>query len=298
MRSIISAIGRALPESRSAADIGRLTQILRSAGDDLEIIARTRPGVGGTLAISRIADSATGAVHEIVTKSSQGAAEVAGSALAQILGIDHLVPVAVQHGTDGARMLRMPGIEAEAAAVRGADMLVVLRRARLARVAPHLDSQVRGRVARMEIELAQSLDYLLANGDRHARNVLVDTASGHVSFIDFGASGDSRLAARYVPGGGTLVPKLDETFQGAGRRVALSADTLEWIRSRLSDDVLRSWHAAHPDISRSVPIDEVLARFHSLIDEGGYSYVSGADAAAAFRIDAHAGLKHYAIPSR
>lgn len=271
--SLLRVLGGVLPESMSPDRLAVVSHALRGAGTELTTLGHTkpqRPGEQGFV-VSRLVDAARGVDTLVVDKHQQGPAEVAGSTFAGLIGLDHFVPLAVPQAADGARMLFRPGVELRKLADVSAEDLVQIRAARLARVAPQLDVATRQRVAKMEIELLQTIDYLLANSDRHRGNILVDIATGEISFIDQGAIGDGEFWQKFT-GGSPLRPKLNPLIQGADGHTSLSTDTIEWLTSRLDDQVIDEWMAGNPLGTARLTRDGVVDRLGEVMRRGSFDY--------------------------
>ena len=258
----------------SRAERLHIEGLLSRAGDAARDIGRTstRPGNhAGALAISSVADAARGEELLLVTKHVQGRAEVAASRLSALLGIDHLVPIATPAGDDSVRMVFAAGQSADAAGIQSAADLIAVREAGLARRAPHVDAATRSRVARMEVELGQVFDYLLANSDRRARNLIVDTENGTFALIDNASIGHGTMFSRKTP----TLPTLKPLIQGAGGHTQLSTDTVAWLREHLDEPALRAWHAEHVDaIGGSA--DDFVARLNHVLEHGSFDYQDSA----------------------
>jgi hypothetical protein len=251
-----------------------LERLLTSADDVARLVGRTTTSPGnhaGALVVSALDDAARGRELRFVTKPVQGGAEVAASRMSALIGIDHLVPIAVRDGEDGARMLFAAGESADAAGVTSAADLIELRVRGLQLEAPHLEPAERLQLALRDVELAQVFDYLLANSDRRGRNLLVDRTRGTFALIDNASIGHGTLFNR-AP---TTRPMLKPLVQGADGRTQLSPDTVEWLRAHLDESVVRAWHSEHAaDIQTSA--DDIVARLRSVLDHGSFEFVDSA----------------------
>ena len=265
IREILEPFGGTLPGALAPSESIRITRAMQSAGATPELIGETRGGCGGRFPIQRISDA--GGDILVVEKNQQGSAEVAGSQFAGLIGIQHLVPLAVEHGQQGARMLRAAGTEAAQAGVKSADDLVALRMVALSREAPGLSVSERGRLARLEVELGQAMDYLLANSDRHTRNVMVDPERGAMALIDNGAIGDGDLF-RPATTQAWRTPQLHRAFQPTEESAPLSPDTLQWLRDHIDDTTLTAWHQQHAAGLPRLKLDALLERWHHLTATG------------------------------
>lgn len=264
---------RSLVGALPSAERARIIDMLADAGDDARSVGRTSTSPGnhaGTLSIGAMADAIRGADLLFVTKPVQGAAEVAGSEFAALMGIDHLVPIAVAGSDDSARMVFARGESADAAGVTSPAQLRALRERGLQVLAPTLDAARRAQQARMEVELAQVFDYLLANSDRRGRNLLVDVDAGTFALIDNASIGHGDMFMS-TP----LRPRLKATYQGEGGVTTLESDTIEWLRSHLDERQLAAWHASHAG-AHALKLDTLIQRFRGVLEHGSFRFDDGA----------------------
>lgn len=125
-----------------------------------------------------------------------------------------------------------------------------------------LDDLDAARAARIDRQILQFVDYLLANRDRHWNNVRVDTDRQTVRAIDWGHIGAGDLF-----GPDPLRPIGATSFtDAAGLSFRLDPEVAAFIRARLSPDALRALHAEMITAHRAAPIPArddlaVLQRF-------------------------------------
>jgi hypothetical protein len=170
--------------------------------------------------------------------SAQAAQEELGWRAARQLGADHLVPTVGRDATGGARIEFRPGESLVRAQVNGTDTLEgALFRSYADDAGLGLSELEAAQAARIDRQVLQLLDYVMANNDRHRNNGLFDAAKGVLSFIDFGHSGRGvRTAA-----GSELAPSL-RLFQGSKPEFHVDLDdaVVDYVRRRTSGDALRA----------------------------------------------------------
>lgn len=291
---------------RAALDARRL---LRTGSDDvldgLERMLRTGriddserravgEGMNGVLYRVRVHDpAAPGASPTWVVEKpagAQAAQEELGWRLARALGIDHLVPAAVRREDGTARIMLRPGEALSLAGIHDVRHLEqALAAGHLRDAALGVDVLGSAQSARIERQLLQVFDYLLANNDRRAANGLYDAATGTLSFIDSGHAGRGTLQHN---GGSVLEPAL-QAFQAGrgGGRVDLDPVVVDYLRRRLRPEDVRAIHRTvfdDPEIAgpagrtigerfighvRSDGYREgMVQRLEHVLESGGYSH--------------------------
>lgn len=274
--------GRLL-RSRDPAELDA-TERLLSTGRSVEgtaghIQSAARNNINGALDTLDVSDG----THQIgvVRKglSAQAPQEWFGWQVARLTGIDHLYPVVGRRADGAAFIERVGGAEFGKA---GVNSKADLRGALSAWYRQHgsdLPAGEQAKWARIDYQLSQFADYLLANNDRHTGNGLYDRAAGELHMIDFGHIGRGHKDA-------PLAPNMRRTFmQGRGNHVTLDAETLRLIRERVTPDALRMLHReafvrakvdTHSEALQFWRSDRslrgVLARLDHVQSTGGFHY--------------------------
>ncbi len=210
------------------------------------------------------------ATQEVVTKSRElgSLRERKAFNLSRAMRIDHHFPKVALVEDDVARITMVPGEQARSAGIRNAADIEQMINKQIASLpaGKALQEVERKALARMERELLQVFDYLTANTTRHRRNVLADTETGAIFFIDHGGMGIAN-------GKDPLVPKILSYYQlpGRGGRVELDPATIEFLKKNLNEDIIRKILTEGGE-EASLRVDDVIARFNHVVDTGGYSY--------------------------
>ena len=183
--------------------------------------------------LHRLAD--TPAVEKSVAQ--QAAQERFGWRVAQALGIDHLFAAVAQRADGSVGIEFRPGVTLREAGITTVEQLQsAIERMHLA--AGATESQARDR-ARIDRQLFQVYDYVLANSDRHLGQGMADAISGVVSFVDQGNMGRGAI----LEGASILRPALREFQAGPhGGTVDIDPDVVDLVRERLTPDRLRTLH--------------------------------------------------------
>lgn len=232
--------------TRGDDELDRLEHVLRTGRIDDSERFRVGAGLNGEVYRVRLHDpSAPDGARWIVEKtaSGQAAQEEFGWRLARALGIDYLVAAAIRRADGAARIEFKPGTSLTMTGLRDADALEGALTVRYFDDAERLGitTDEARQAARIDRQLLQVFDYLLANNDRHGGNGLYDAVTGAVTFIDSGHAGRGALS---VNGGTTLEPALRLYQAGdAGGRVDLDPAVVELIRRRLTPERVRTLHA-------------------------------------------------------
>lgn len=273
------AVARALAEGRllrtgDDAALDRLERTLREGVVDRTEQAYVGNGVNGDFFRRRVADPAdptspaTWAVEK--TAGQQAAQEELGWRLARAMGIDHLV-AAVARRADGTAHIQYR--EGRAASLEGitdvARLEQALTKSYLDDAALALSPEEAAQAARIDRQLLQLFDYVLANNDRSAANARADARTG-VAYIDAGHAGRGTLSQN----GGTLLEPALQLFQAGprGGRVSLDAVVVDHVRRRVTPDDLRAIHAAvfdAPGIAGPAP-RTLGEQFIGLVRSDGY----------------------------
>ena len=227
----------------------RIEQVLaRGTRDDARSSVLANDGFNGDLHLDEFTLAGQGTARAVMKLPHQQAAQEAFEyTLARELGAAHLFAPVALRGDGSAATAFVAGTEFGKAGVRDVATLEgALRRGIAARSGAEEGAQLVQHTARVERQLLQYLDWLVANDDRHVRNGMIanDAATG-VQYIDHGAAGVGDLAP------GRLRPFLRVDFQGdvgrTGRwrgleKTVLEPDALAAIRA-LDPDTIRRIHA-------------------------------------------------------
>ena len=209
--------------------------------------------------------------------------------VARRLGIDYLFPGVAQRAgaPPGTMMIEMvPGKQLKKLGIENSAQLEKVVHSFYAKNHPELGKAGIAKAARIDVQLLQSFDYILANYDRHTANAMADLATGQAHFIDNG------LVAAAEDPLNPLKPTLQHGLQaGLGKKgkVKLDPETVEVLRQRLTPDDLTSIHSRLDPAVDGVPAldrvflgvarsdfyrDNMVMRRNSLISNAGYSYDS------------------------
>jgi hypothetical protein len=286
------AAGRLL-RTRDDAAVARLERVLREGTVDEASRRPIGEGVNGLLhqvAIGDPADPAAAATWAVEKPAgAQAAQEEFGWRLARAMGIDHLFPAVARRADGAARIEVRPGTGLSQAGVTDVPALDrELTRSYLADARLGLTPDEAAHAARIDRQLLQAFDYLLANNDRRTSNGLVDAVAG-VTFIDAGHAGRGTMAQN----GGTVLEPALYLFQAGpkGGRVDLDPEVVAYLRGRLTPDALRTMHAdvfhapgiAGPEartigerfighVSSDAYVDGMVARLDHIGATGGYTH--------------------------
>lgn len=229
----------ALTTPQAAAERAAVRDVLAVGRMGRAGASHVRGGVNGTLDVRTFTDDAAGRRVRAVLKpiAGGGAQEVFAYEVARAMHLDHLVPaVARRRGGVAAIELR-PGKSFTGQQIFNANALEhALRHGRRLRD-PDAAPATIARQARVDRELVQAFDAVLANGDRHGSNALFDARTGALSLIDHG------LIDRYDPQG--RIPTVRTFLGGANARrgadrvwhIPLSVETRAILRAADRDHI-------------------------------------------------------------
>jgi hypothetical protein len=286
------AEGRLL-RTRDDAAVAHIESILREGPIDEQSRRPAGYGMNGTIERVEIGDpvdpSAPATVAIEKPAGAQAAQEELGWRLARVIGIDHLFPAVARRADGTARIEFRAGRGLSLAGVTDvASLERELQDHYLRDASLGLTKDEAAHAARIDRQLLQAFDYLLANNDRRTSNGLVDAVQG-VTFIDAGHAGRGTLAQN---GGTVLEPSL-QLFQAGrdGGRVDLDPDVVAYLRGRVSPSDLRAIHADvfdAPGIAGPAPRsigerfighvastgfrDGMVQRLDHLVTTGGYTH--------------------------
>lgn len=175
----------------------------------------------------------------VVLKQAQAAQEEFAYRVARALGIDYLVPTTARRADGTAAIRFIDGVHFDRAQI--ADAHDLRRAIATSYELEHCLSPAEAAdAARLDHELLQFLDWLLANRDRKAANTIAETATGRHLVIDHGAA----FRGERID---VLRPRLKDRYYLVDpdhpNRINLGADTRAVIRDQLTDDRLTTAHA-------------------------------------------------------
>jgi hypothetical protein len=281
--------------TRGDDELDRLEQLLRTGPIDESERLPVGGGMNGEQYRVRVHDplAPDAPPRWVVEKSAgaQAAQEEFGWRLARAMGIDYLVPAAIRRADGAARIEFAAGRSLNQSGIYDAEGLERALAARYFDDAERLglsEDEAR-QAARIDRQLLQVFDYLLANNDRHGGNGLYDAATGALAFIDSGHAGRGALTTN---GGTTLEPALRSYQAGSqGGRVDLDPAVVEYLRRRLTPERIRELHAEVFDATgiagpergsygekfighvRSPDYREgIVARLDNVLETGGYTH--------------------------
>lgn len=282
------AAGR-LPGSRPAATLDAIEHAMATGTP----IDSTRRVIGSGMNHDRSAvllRTLDGGNVDVVEKptTAQGAQEHFGWLLAREFGIDHRVAATARSADGTARIEHLATSDGWMSLNDGfvrteRDIERVLAKAIRAE-APHLDAADVDRTARIERQLLQVFDYVLANSDRNLGNGRVHQQPYALKMFDHGHAGAGQHERTNV-----LVPGLRSDLMGRGGRTTIDADTREYLRTRVDPDALAAAHrtaftganrpASGGEFARLNNFaaldsyrDGVVARFHHAVSSGELRY--------------------------
>jgi len=173
-------------------------------------IASVSGGVNGALPVVRATDRHSNVSVRAVLKSvsAGGAQERFAYEVAAAVGMDHLLPRVGRRRDGTAAIELVRGKSFREAGITNAQTLEKALRHSWKVQFPEMPTTEVRRRARIDRQLVQLFDYLLANGDRHGSNGLFDARSGRLTLIDHG------LINRYAASRGGLIPEVRMDFQG------------------------------------------------------------------------------------
>lgn len=230
--------GARLPGSRSQRELDQLEHVLEHG--------RPVPGSAQPVAGTGVGRNQTGELYgmQLVDGSGHRAAAVEKPRtayphqerlmwlMARKLGVDDVFAAVGRPRQDGSVAIeRLPGTTLSELGVRDRQHLQRLAEQAVGRAHPRLDGFAHHKLARLKLQVAEVVDYLISNHDRRPDNVMFDATRGF-GFIDGGMAGNGE---RLDP----LRPILDDTYLGVGAdRMLLDAETVRYVAARLDPDDL------------------------------------------------------------
>lgn len=253
-------------------------------GKDWAVRSRTANNINGTLLGREVTDGS--ATMRIVRKQARNdaAQEIFGWRVARLTGIDYLYPVTGRRPSGSAYIELVRGREFGEGAVTSRNELRSALSSWYTLHATDLTPQARTKWSRIDHQLSEFVDYLLANVDRHTGNGMFHPSSGELHLIDFGYIGRGHNPAR------PLMPTMRRWFmQSSTNQVMLDAETLRIIRRRVTPDALRQLHeevfavastegldASHSKWLKywksQQSLDDMLARLDYVLSTGTFFY--------------------------
>ncbi|MCW2925541.1 MAG: hypothetical protein JWM98_2945 [Thermoleophilia bacterium] len=232
--SAIEALRVAMPRTGGAAALDGLERVLATGVEVGSRKALGAAGQNGVMYRVLLADAADASKQvEAILRPGQAQApqEVFGWRIARALGVDHMFPAASMRD-GGAAVQVVPGVEARAAGFSAIDQLrsELERGYRLSH--PGIDAATQ---ARVDVELARVVDYVVANSDRHGGNAMYDAGTGPMHLIDIGNMG--------LAGPDKLRPIFRDFGAGDRLPIDLHPRTVEVVRRNLTPEVLAGLHA-------------------------------------------------------
>lgn len=266
--------------SRSDTELDSIERLLATGTPD----PSTRRPIGNGMNDVRYATvlrGPDGTSIDAVSKpeSAQGTQEAFSWQLARSMGIDHRVVPAARDSDGTAHIAFVPGVSLFEGKVRDArSMEIALTQSHLASDAP-LPAAEAAQAARIESQLMQVFDYVLANSDRHGGNGIVDARSG-VTLIDQGHVGRGQAGRPDV-----LVPGMRSTYLGSTREpVRIDPEVIDFLARRLDETTLRGIHQDSFRGARPVSTQGEHGRFNSFAASS--TFIDGAVARLRHVIDA------------
>lgn len=173
-------------------------------------LKRIGGGVNGAMPVVRTVDRHTGTSVRAVFKSiaQGGAQERFAYELAAAVGMDHLFPRVGRRSDGTAAIELVTGQMFSDAGVTNANRLEKALRHSWKVQFPEMPSTEVTRRARIDRQLVQVFDFLVANGDRHGGNGMFDARTGRLTLIDHG------LLNRNGAMRGGLVPSVRMAYMG------------------------------------------------------------------------------------
>lgn len=143
-------------------------------------------GINGRMPL-RVIDETSGPARFVIKRARQGGAhEIFAWEVARAIGADHLVAPVGDRGNGTAVVRLATGETFEKMNVHdGSRLEHALQHGYLVRH-PEMPATEAARRARIDRQLAQVFDHIIANADRHANNAIFDASAGVVQLIDHG----------------------------------------------------------------------------------------------------------------
>ncbi len=220
-----------------------------------------------------------GAELAAITKPStaQAAQDEYGYAMAELIRIDHLVPISVRRQDGSVWIQHLDGIPFWKAGIAGVADLDRQLAADYAAAFPSLQAAEARNAAIADRQALQALDYLIANSDRHHGNGMILKARPTPYYIDHGFAG---RGATEDP----LVPRLKWFFQGPDGETVLTPSVQHQLGQLLIPGRIDAVH-------------DVLRRPAGVLDARGIRFL-GEDTSDAARAALHARARQVADHGR
>ncbi|MBC7644226.1 MAG: hypothetical protein H7123_03800 [Thermoleophilia bacterium] len=218
--------------------------------------------------------------------AGQAAQEMVFTSLVNRLGVGHLAAAAARRHDGSLAAELVAGVPFWNGGVGSAGDMDRVLTDHYQQLFPALSRTEAGAAARVDRQLLQVADWLVANNDRHRGNGIVDAGRALVYLIDHGFSGRGETAD-------ALIPELKATYQGWQNIRQLDADTVAVLRERLAPTDITTAHAellapagdiADPAALQRLREDRSLdylsrmqQRLAHVQETGTYSWVSIAD---------------------
>jgi hypothetical protein len=195
LRTVTTRQARAGERLLATADIGAPRGRI-GGGNDSRVRLHQLRGAG----------IATGRPIAVKSVVDGGAHEAFAYDVAKAMRIDHMLPVVALRGEGVAAMELLSGRTLGDKRVGTPTELQSALEAAWRARQPSMGAAEVARRATVERRLMQAFDYVIANGDRHAGNAMLETGPGDFRLIDHA------LINRYPAGPDGLVPKLRAQF--------------------------------------------------------------------------------------
>lgn len=230
------------------AMLNEVEQTLRAGTVHTATKTRVGSGMNGTLYrydVERADAASVAARHEVAVEkpaAAQAAQEEFAWQLARELGIDHLVAAVARRSDTGSAFIRFAdGSRLSDAGIADVTSLEqALTASYLADASLGLTRSEAAQAGRIDRQLLQTYDYLLANNDRHAANgAIADAAAGRITMFDQSSLGQGAVGR----GATALRPSLRMYQAGEnGGEIALDDAVVGYLRRRLRPERITELH--------------------------------------------------------
>jgi hypothetical protein len=222
----------------------------------------TRSNVNNALPVETVVGRDGRRETAVIKSVAQGGAqEVFAYRVARALGIEYLLPTIGRRDDGAAAIEFVDGKGAWESLVEDSNGLEYALRDNWRARFPDMPAGDIARRSRIDRQLVQVFDYLLANPDRHSNNILINRETGEVKMIDHGLVGVGEPVER---NGMVLEPRLRPEFSGTG--VGVRGSGVQRTVTLLPEVV---------DILRGVRREEIGTAFTQMLRDLGSSREGG-----------------------